>query len=145
MFGLYDDVDGYEAGRNGRIGHHHDLRRTGEGRRHADQTGNLALSQGDVDISRTDDDIDRGDRLGTKGHGSHGLGATHRVDGIHPSHRGCSEGHLCDAAIRIRRYAHHDLVDTGRPGRNGGHENGRGVRGPSSRDIATRAFHGATN
>ncbi len=67
-------------GRRRLVDDHHHLGRAGERRRHAHEPGHLALGDGDVDVARADDHVDRRHRLGAVGHGADGLGA---ADGVH--------------------------------------------------------------
>ena len=145
VLGLHDDVDGGEGRRHGGVGDDDDLRRPGEGRRHADAAlaGDLPLGHGDVDVAGPDDDVDGGDRLGAVGEGGDGLGAADRVHGVGAGDGGGGEhdvGHACrrDRAARTPT----TRGDAGDLGRDDGHQHGRRVDGPAAGDVAAGPVDG---
>ena len=136
VLGLGHEVDGDEVGGGRFVGHHHQLRRAGGGL-DADHAGHLPLGQRDVDVARSDDDVDRPDGLGAVGHGGDGLGAADPVHLVDGQEGGGGQRGLGDGAVGAGRHAQGDLGHAGHLGRDGGHQHGGRVHRPPAGDVAT--------
>jgi hypothetical protein len=127
------------------VGDDDDLGGTGEARRDADDagTGDLALGHRHVDVAGPHDHVDGGDGLGAVGHGRHRLGAADREQPVDTGDRGGGEDLVGHPPLGTGRDAEHDLADARHLGRDGGHEHGRRVRGPTAGDVAAGPVHRA--
>src|ERR1035437_10070752 len=105
--------------------------------------GPLRLGLGPVAVPGPDDHVDRSNRFGPVRHGRNGLGPTYPIDLIDTGHCRGRQGGVVDGAVGTGGHAQHHLFDSGHPGRNGTHENGGGVSGPSSRGVTTGPGHRA--
>ena len=141
VLGLQDHVDGGQLGVGGGVGHHHHLRRAGEGRGHPDRPGHLPHGQGHVDVAGPGDDVDGGDRLGAVGQGRHRLGPPDRVDPVHPGHGRRGQHHVGDCPVGAGRHGQGDVVHLGHPGRHRGHDHRGRVDGPAPRRVAAGPAH----
>jgi hypothetical protein len=93
VLGLEDHVDRRVLGRDGAVGHDHDLRRAGERRGHADQPlpRHLALGLGHPGRAGADDHVHRADRLGAVGEGADGRRPADPIDLVDPRQGGRGE------------------------------------------------------
>ena len=80
MLGLQNHIDGGEISWIGAVGDHDHLGWPGKGRRDADRAGDLLLGERDIDVARTDDDIDGPNRLGAMRDGADRLRPADRHD-----------------------------------------------------------------
>ena len=104
VLGLQDHVDRDEVGVDRGVGDHHDLRRPGERRRHADPAlaGHLALGHRHVHVARADDHVDRADRLGAVGHRGDGLRAADPVHLVDAGDGGGGQRHVRHPTVGAR-------------------------------------------
>ena len=145
MLGLQNHIDGGEISWIGAVGDHDHLGWPGKGRRDADRAGDLLLGERDIDVARTDDDIDGPNRLGAMRDGADRLRPADRHDLVGACDLRRREHDVGDLAIRAGRDTHDDLFNARHPRRNGGHEHGRGIDGPPPGDVAGRPLHGAVH
>ena len=143
VLGLQNHIDGGEISWIGAVGDHDHLGWPGKGRRDADRAGDLLLGERDIDVARTDDDIDGPNRLGAMRDGADRLRPADRHDLVGACDLRRREHDVGDLAIRAGRDTHDDLFNARHPRRNGGHEHGRGIDGPTPGDVAGGPFYGA--
>ena len=136
VLGLDYHVDRRKGGGHRVVCHHHNLRRASEGRGHTNQTGYLTLGQSHVDVSRTNYDVYLRNRSRPEGHGGYRLGPANGVDLIDPSYYGRRQGHVDDGPVGTRWNTQDHLIDAGHPCRNGRHQDGGGIGGPTPRRVA---------
>ena len=141
MLGLGQQVDGDPGGVLGGVGHHQDLRRSGD---HVDADGaeHLALGGGDVDVAGADDLIDRGDGFGAERQGGDRLGAADPVDLGDTGEVRRRQHQRVDHPCR-RRHRHDDALDTGDAGGQRVHQHARGIGGQATRHVNADGGDGA--
>jgi hypothetical protein len=143
VLGLEDDVDGGELGADRAVGHDHDLGRTGEARRHADDAGHLALGERHVGVARADDHVDGADGLGAVGERGDRL---RTADGVHlVDARDGSGGQdlVGQRAVLAGRHREDDLGHAGDLRRDRRHQHRRRVEGTPARGVAPSPIDGA--
>ena len=131
MLGLQDHIDSSEIGRIGAVGDHDHLGWPGKGRRNADRACDLLFGERDIDVARTDDDVDGPNRLGAMRDCTDRLRTADRHDLVSACDLRRSKHDVGDLAVRARRDTHDDLFNARHPRRYCGHEHGRGIDGPT--------------
>jgi hypothetical protein len=102
---------------------------------HPDDAIQEALGRGHVDVARADDLVHGCNTLRPVGQGRDGLRAAHAVDLPDVHERRGRQDCRGDAAVLPRRGADGQARDPRHAGRNGVHENRRGIGGGAARDV----------
>ena len=137
MLELRGQVGGDEVWPGIGIGDHQNLGRPRDAV-DADRAEHLALGQGHVDVARSRDHVDARDGRGAEGHRRHRLRSAHSIDGVDAGNVRRGEDRRRDGAVRAWRRGQHDLLHARHAGRDGGHQDGRRIRGAAARRIQPR-------
>ena len=133
MLGLAEQVGGDPVGVGAFVGHHENLRWSGDGI-DTNRPENLALGLGDIGIAGADNLVDRRKVSSPESEGGDGLGAADRIKFIHTRLEGGIGNRRGELAARRGR-GHHDAVDTGNLGWNRVHQHRARIGGKPARHI----------
>ena len=111
---------------------------------HADRAEHLALRQRHVDVARPRYDVDPRNRRRAESHRRHRLRSAHPIDGVDAGDVRGRKDRRRHGAVRARRRRQNNLLHARNPGRDGGHQDGRRIRGAAAWRVQPRAANRAS-